>query len=145
MPFCFLCLDWNWSPGNSVIVPYKPSEGEERSQKSKGKKRQRRTSLYTSLWKVMRNGRPKKQTKKDLNFHGRLCCHPACSEKLLGNRCLLTLNLIFMKIKNRCRGGMSREPLSTPLVDGSPGTSSSNTVFGREELFLAAEGLRRFE
>lgn len=21
VPFCFLCLDWNWSPGNSVTVP----------------------------------------------------------------------------------------------------------------------------
>lgn len=41
-------------------------------------------------------------------------------------------------------GGTSREPL-LHAIDPSPGTLSSNTVFGREELFLAAEGLQSFE
>lgn len=62
----------------------------------------------------------------------------------LGNRCPLTLNLIFMKIKNCCRRDVPRAALHA--IDRSPGTLSSDTVFGgREELFLAAEGLQCFE
>lgn len=54
--------------------------------------------------------------KKDLNFHGRLCCHPACSEKLWATDARWRWILFLWKLKTAA-GGMSREPLSTPSID----------------------------